>query len=94
MSTNVTAARVHLWFSATIESRCLERAVTRIVPPRIMSMMCGVAFADLWPSGKVRLTYEDGETESAYLSAERLEQGRDNFFRLVSGVQEQRKASV
>lgn len=64
--------------------------VTRIVPPLIVGRMSGAFWADVYASGKVRLTYEDGETESANLTKAQLDEGRENFFSLVGHVQSYR----
>lgn len=64
--------------------------VTMVVPPMIQVMMTGVQFARIFGNGRVQLTYEDCETESARISAEQLSAGRDNFFSLVSAVQSKR----
>lgn len=66
------------------------KQVTMVVPPNSTAMLCGTIYAHVYPDNRVVLTYSDGETESAWLTAERVAQGRESFFRLVSGVQDQR----
>jgi hypothetical protein len=68
----------------------MDNNCTMIVPPKIVGMMCGVSYARIFPSGKVQLTYTDNTTETATLTAQQLEEGRENFFSFVSDVQDQR----
>jgi hypothetical protein len=53
-------------------------------------MFTGVASADIYPSGFVRLTYTDASTEGAHLTQAQLIKGREEFFSLVSSVQSHR----
>lgn len=57
-------------------------------------MMTGVRFAKIFPSGVVQLQYVDGNSESANLTLEQLNEGRENFFSLVSVVQAARGPST
>lgn len=65
----------------------MRATVTRVVPPIIQVMLCGVQYADIYPSGKIKLVYTDGTEESAKPKA----YDRNNFFSLVSAVQAERK---
>lgn len=68
----------------------MSKEVTRVVPPTVVAMMCGVKWADINAYGNVKLVYEDDTTESAFLTDAQLAHGRENFFSLVSGVQSYR----
>ena len=61
--------------------------VTRIVPPKVLSMISGVHHIES-AHPRYRLTYEDGTTEEAT-----LDQGFNNqdFLAIVSEVQSKRK---
>ena len=67
-----------------------KRNAEIIVPPTIQVMLTGAAFAQIFGSGSprvVRLTYTDNTTEEAYLTAEEIAKGRDNWFAMVGAVQ-------
>lgn len=66
------------------------RKIEVIVPPTAQAMMSGAIWAQVFGKGSprvVRLTYSDGTTEEAYLTASEIAAGKDNWFSLVSSVQ-------
>lgn len=64
-----------------------------IVPPMIEARITGVQYAKCFASGKVTLTYEDGQEETATLTQKQINDARDNFFSLVGSVQSYRKSN-
>ena len=54
--------------------------------PRIETMLTGVTYYEVWPSGKTRLHYEDGTTETARLPVPVPE----GTFAITSAVQAKR----
>ena len=71
--------------SETVE--LIKDPCTWVVPPKIHAMMTGVKIAKIFPSGVCQLEYLDGNFQSAHLTVEQLALGRENFFSLVSAVQ-------
>lgn len=65
----------------------IKNPCTWVVPPTIQSMTTGVKLAKIFPSGVCQLEYCDGNFQSAHLTLEQLAKGRENFFALVSAVQ-------
>ena len=61
-----------------------------VVAPTVHAMLTGAIWAKIYGKGSprvVELTYTDGTTESAYLTAEEIAAGKENWFSMVSAVQ-------
>lgn len=73
----------------------MSKQIEVIVPPTIQAMMSGACFAQILTKGSprlVRLHYTDNSTEDAWLKAEEVAAGKENWFSLVSAVQATRHA--
>jgi len=70
----------------------MKRRITEtLVAPTMYAVLTGAVYATIFGTGSprvVRLTYTDGKTEEAYLTAAELERGRESWFALVSAVQD------
>ena len=71
-----------------------KREVELIVPTNLHAQMTGAQQAEIFGTGSprvVRLTYLDGETEEAYLTAAEIAAGKESWFAMVGAVQAMRR---
>ena len=69
----------------------MKRITETIVAPTMHAMLTGAVYATVFGKGSprvVRLTYTDGTTEEAYLTAGEIAAGKENWMALVGALQD------
>ena len=68
--------------------KTIDNPVTRIVPNNIEATIAGAVYADIFPSGFVRVYFTHKPIDGAYLTLQQLTEHHESFIGLVLAVQE------